>query len=250
MNGAGTATSIDMTMRQDASSTLVLRRPPRPSLADLAYEAVVEAIVDRRIKPGARIGIDPLAMELEMSATPIREALARAAAKRLVVQVSNRGFTVTPLLSEREYHQLWDVRYLLEIHAIRAARSSDERITQLATIVDRMPLMEHGPIYRDFKEFSEADREFHHTLVAMAGNDFLLRAWDDLHFHLHVGRLYAGAGLVDFDDALREHAAIADHLVAGQREAAMRELAHHIKRAEQRLVDLVTRNGSAQNGEG
>lgn len=238
----GTFATADVPSVANAAVALV-RRPPRPSLVDLAYDAIVEAIVDRRIKPGARIGIDALASQLEMSGTPVREALARAAAKRLVVQSGNRGFKVTPLLSEREYHHLWDVRRLLEIHAVETGPITAETVARLRAITSRMPLKEPKPVYRDFKTFNEADREFHHVLVAMAGNASLLRAWSDLHFHLHVGRLYAGVGLIDFGDALTEHAGIVELMESGGGQAVAGALRRHIHRAEDRLLELVTTSG-------
>jgi DNA-binding GntR family transcriptional regulator len=221
------------------------RRPPRQSLVDLAYEAIVEAIVDRRIGSGARIGIDALAERLGMSATPVREALARASAKGLVVQESNRGVTVAPLLSPEEYGDLWDTRRLIELHALDEARLEPAAVERLGAIIAGMPSMEHGPVYRGFREFSEADHEFHHTLVSMAGNEFLMRAWDDLHFHLHAGRLYAGPGLVDFHDALREHGAIVALLRAGDKTAARSALAGHIDGARRRLAPLIEQSRSA-----
>jgi DNA-binding GntR family transcriptional regulator len=233
---------------QTGDSPALPRRPPRQSLVDLAYEAVVEAIVDRRIGSGVRNGIDALAARLDMSATPVREALARASAKGLVVQESNRGFIVAPFLSPDEYGDLWDTRRLLELHALEQARVDDASVARLSAIIARMPSMDHGPVYRGFREFSEADREFHHTLVAMASNTFLVRAWDDLHFHLHVGRIYAGQGLIDFHDALREHDAIVGLLRARDISSAAQELARHIDGARARLTPLIEQTGSDAAG--
>ena len=74
----------------ESATVQKLQRPERPSLVTLAYEAVVEAIVDRRLEPGSRISIESLADQLEMSTTPIREALMRTVAERLVIQDNNR----------------------------------------------------------------------------------------------------------------------------------------------------------------
>lgn len=209
------------------------------SLPDLAHQAVVEAIVDRHFAPGRRLNIDRLAEQLGMSTTPVREALARAAAQRLVIQDNNRGFTVAPLLGEHEYHQLFEVRYLLETHALGNARPQQADVERLTDIVDRMSSMGHGPEYRDFGDFNRADREFHHTLISTAGNAFLRKAWADLHFHLHIGRLYAGEGVIDFGYALREHAAIVDALQRGDRDGATSAASFHIEQAEERLKKLL-----------
>jgi DNA-binding GntR family transcriptional regulator len=217
-----------------------LQRPEHPSLATLAYESIVEAIVDRRLQPGSRLSIEDLAVQLEMSTTPVREAIMRTVAERLVIQDRHRGFTVAPLLSESAYHQLFEVRHLLEMHAIRICQPDPVAIANLTQLVTTMAAMEHGPVYRDFQAFSKADATFHRTLVTMAGNLFLLRSWENLHFHLHVGRLYAGAGVIDFGDALAEHAAIMNALQAGDPMRLLADADHHIRCAEQRLRRLVT----------
>lgn len=215
------------------------RRSRRLTFADEAYEAIVEAIFDRRLEPGAQLTVRGLADELDMSTTPIREALTRAAAQRLVVQVSNRGCTVTPLLDDVGYHQLFGVRRQLEEYAVGTADPVEPAVAHLVDLARVMPHMEHGEVYRAFHDFNAADREFHLTLVRMAGNPFLDRAWSELHFHLHVGRLYTGSGVIDFGEALREHAAIADAVQLGDMQAAAALATRHIDNAEQRLIELV-----------
>jgi DNA-binding GntR family transcriptional regulator len=219
---------------------LSLKRPNHSSLATLAYEAIVEAVVDRRLEPGARLSIETLATQLEMSNTPVREALMRTVAERLVIQDRNRGFTVAPLLSGAAYHQLFEVRHLLELHAIRTSESISKTVDHLMQLVATMSAMEHGPDYRDFRAFSKADAEFHYGLVAMSDNVFLMQSWDNLHFHLHVGRLYAGSGVIDFRDAISEHTAIVKALQTGDKQHIVEIVDNHISCAERRLRILVT----------
>lgn len=212
----------------------------RKSLVDVAYEALLGAIFDQALQPGERLRIDALARTLDMSITPVREALVRASAERLVVQTSNRGFAVAPLLSPQEYHDLFAARLAIESAAVAAARAVDEaalgRLRQLSALIGELP---SGPSYGEFGRFSAADREFHRALVGLSSNSFLVAAWEGLHAHLHHSRLYAGAGVIDFDDALREHEAILAALAAGDTEAAAEAAGEHIHNAERRLASLL-----------
>lgn len=218
-------------------------RPIRPSnLTFQAHEAIIEAILDHQLEPGTRLSVPGLAEQLAMSATPVREALAHVVGQRLVVQHDNRGFMVAPLLSEREFHELFSVRQLLEIHALTVATFEKDVIERLAELVQSMPAMESGPTYKDFREFNRADNKFHQMLVSMAKNGILLRSWQDLHFHLHIGRLYAGSGVIDFADGLREHAAIVGALQEGDRECLIEIATCHIEHAEHRLACLVPKS--------
>jgi DNA-binding GntR family transcriptional regulator len=109
----------------------------------------------------------------------------------------------------------------------------------MADLVEIMAALTPGRRYRDFREFNRADREFHHALVRTSGNAFLVRAWEDLHFHLHIGRLYTGVGIIDYGDALGEHAAILDALRTGDKGRIVDRVSQHIKRAESRLSKLL-----------
>src|SRR5437879_675475 len=73
--------------------------PQRQVLADSVYEAVKAMIMDHQIQPGERVGIDALARALQVSPTPVREALARLTADGLVTKRSLAGYRATELLT-------------------------------------------------------------------------------------------------------------------------------------------------------
>lgn len=226
-----------MSLKSELNKTM-LQRPKWASLVDLAYDAIVEAIVDQQLEPEQPLNIDQLAQQLEMSNTPIREALMRLKGERLVLQSSNRGFIVTPTLTEVEFHHLFETRCVIEVHALRTAVIEPAQIEALATISDDMMHMEPGSKYENFKEFNRTDHEFHRILVDMSPNTFLVKAWRDLHFHLHIARLYTGVGIFDHADASQEHAKIVRALEAGDQEQVVTLLEQHIKHAERRLIAL------------
>jgi DNA-binding GntR family transcriptional regulator len=214
-----------------------LSRPRRQSLAELAYETIAEAIYDRRFAPGEPLTIDELCRQLGMSATPVREALSRAAALELVRQDSHHGFTVAPALTPAEMGQLFAVRRTLELEALAeiAAPPAPERLAELAR---SMAASEHGPNFSDITQFSRLDHSFHREFVAASGNRFLLRSWEGLHFHLRVHRVYAGEGVIDFTEAMAEHAAIASAATAQDRGALRAAVKRHIDSAARRITSL------------
>jgi DNA-binding GntR family transcriptional regulator len=214
----------------------MVTRIERPSLTDLAYQALVESIYDRTFPPGEPVSIDGFAERLGISITPVREALVRAASRRLLTRESNKGFRVAPLLTTEAYHQLFDVRRLIELHAVGQAQIDDASVAAMADALARMRAGGSGPAYRDFREYSRADRDFHAALVGMSANAFLLDAWENLHHHLHVSRLYAGSGVLDASEAIAEHAAILEAAREGDRDALVAATREHIVVAERRLA--------------
>ncbi len=230
-----------MVDRRTKSNYSALKRPEHLSLVDLAYNALLEAIVNQEFEPGAQISIDSLAKQLKMSNTPVREALMRAKGERLVMQKTNYGFVVAGLLTSTELHQLFDVRHLLETHAASNALITPETVEELASLVERMAGTPDGAVYVDFKDYLLLDHQFHRGLVRLAGNDILLKAWEDLHVHLHLSRLYTGVGLFDREDAVTEHQAILDAVQQRDNDQIASLLSHHIKRVEQRMESFLER---------
>lgn len=82
-----------------------------PSLADEAYEALRERIVDCRLAPGARVTERQLAADLGFGLTPVRQALARLDSEELVRTLPRRGYQVTPLTIEsvNDLFQVWRI---------------------------------------------------------------------------------------------------------------------------------------------
>lgn len=223
-------------------------RAGRSSYADIAFDVITERIFSRALEPGDWIRIDALATELEMSITPVREALARTTALGLATADANRGFRVAPLLTKDEFHQLFAARRALEVAAVRG---SDKKVAawleavdaadvhRLRSVVSEMGAL--GPLdaYEEYSKFSRLDRELHSVLVQMAGNGFLATAWESLHFHLHVSRLYGHLGVIDFQQAHAEHVRIVEALEARDGADLVKVCDQHINRAERQLAALL-----------
>ncbi|MEO0562210.1 MAG: GntR family transcriptional regulator [Chloroflexota bacterium] len=211
----------------------------RASLADIAYEAILEAIVDLTLTPRSRVNMDALAAELNMSNTPIREALARLTTTGLVQQISNRGFIVAPFLSISEYHHLFDVRCLLETNALRAAHFSTEDLEALDELAQAISAMEYGTTYKHFIGNLHVDESFHLRLIQASMNRFYVDAWRSLNFYSHVSRLHTQTEALDNDsykNSLADHVEIVQLLRDEQREQAVEKLHAHIRSVEVRLI--------------
>jgi len=63
----------------------------------------------------------------------------------------------------------------------------------------------------------------------------LLKAWEDLHVHLHLSRLYTGVGLFDREDSVAEHQAIVDALQQNDNLQVLSLISQHIKRVGKRM---------------
>ena len=87
-----------------------MRIPTRRVLADDVYEQIRALIMSDGIAPGARVNIDELARQLDVSPTPVREALARLESEELVSRLPLRGYSVTDLLNRKQVDDLYALR--------------------------------------------------------------------------------------------------------------------------------------------
>lgn len=132
------------------------------SVTDLLRAKIVEG----HWNAGDRLGEVELAALLNVSRTPIREALARLAAEGLVVMSPNKGARVATWTAER-LNEIFDLRLLLEPVATGMAvgRLSDEEIDDLEDLAERMQHLGNADGDRDFPAIAQLNRRFHAILT-------------------------------------------------------------------------------------
>ena len=221
----------------------------RRGFADGAYEALKALIFDQEIAPAARMNIDLLAIELGVSHTPIREALARLEADGLVVKRPQGGYFAAPLVDESTFEQLYEVRLMLEPEAAaRAARHYEARhMRELNQALAEMSHAGTGHHYREYKDFARQDSLFHTTIAVASGNLVLSDAVVRLRFHHQISRLYTRMG-VDESAAIREHQGILDAMERRDQVASSEAMRRHIESSRGRLREFVRSESTRPEG--
>jgi DNA-binding GntR family transcriptional regulator len=110
-----------MPAKKSASARPVKRTPRRSVLSDEIYEMIKRMIFDHEIAPDSRVNIDALAVQLDVSQTPVREALARLESDGLIAKEPLKGYKATALLSLKEFNDLFQFRLLIEPWAAEQA---------------------------------------------------------------------------------------------------------------------------------
>ncbi|MEO3769185.1 GntR family transcriptional regulator [Micromonospora sp. B9E7] len=218
-----------------------LRPARRLTLAEDVYESIKTLVMDHLLPPGERVNIDALARELDVSPTPVREALARLEADGLVRKRPLSGYSTTPLLSRAEFDDLFDVRQLLEgATAARAATHASTEARQRVSAEAAASIdVEAGDGYRRHAAFTALDAKFHDLIAEVSGSPLLRDTITRLHSHLHLHRLYfpvAGA-----PDTNTEHQRIAAAIVAGDAAAATAAMRAHLSAARERHLPAFDR---------
>ncbi|MFF9767729.1 GntR family transcriptional regulator [Streptomyces sp. NPDC014636] len=183
----------------------------RSSVRGQILDALRTALVTGDLKPGEVYSAPVLGERFGVSATPVREAMQQLALEGAVEVVPNRGFRVLQR-GARELAELAEVRALIEVPVVlRLARTVPaERWADLRPLAEETV---RAAAVGCPAAYAESDRAFHRALLALSGNEQLLRIAEDIHRRSQWPPVRRGrAGLVA--DAA-EHMALLDALAAG-----------------------------------
>jgi DNA-binding GntR family transcriptional regulator len=206
----------------------------RPLRAD-AYEALREAILLGRLRPGARVVEAEIARQMGISRGPIREAVRQLEQDGLVEYQPRRGVIVATL-TRQGVLDAYAVRAQLEGLACRetAERASPADLAGLRAHYEAMLELAHRG---DATELLQADVGFHAQICAVAANRVLLRLWNSLG--PHAWTLFSGAQVRGYTlMALAErHLSILTALESGDPEAAERAGREHTLEIARNVAD-------------
>jgi DNA-binding GntR family transcriptional regulator len=206
------------------------------SVTDLATQAIRQAILDGRLRPGERLVQDELAASLGVSRQPIREAVRRLESEGLVDGRNHaRGLTVRSY-SVDDVVENYHLRRLLEAEAARLAAShvSDADIGRLDAILKAM-VDTHAR--GDHVEFSELNRRFHRAIHELSGLPTLLRLIEQLWGGFTVLTPIFIAGRAE--ESIDEHRDIVAALRERDPQAASQKMIDHIIRASAQYLAAV-----------
>ena len=211
--------------------------PSRTDYVDLVYTNLRDAISDGTLRPGERITQEDLAARLDVSRSPVLQALRLLKKEGLLEEAPGRGLTVTRLDPERIGH-LYQIRGALDGLAAKLAAERKQKIS--------LALIEHGrQVARgsDVHAMIDADMAFHQAIYEASGNPLVAENaflhW--VHFRLLMGAVLqrsAGRdGIWDEHHAIaqainRGDAALAAQLSEQHAEAARHVLIAHLKALE------------------
>ena len=211
---------------------------PRVRLNDYVYQALKENIMSQKLAPGERLHLEQLAEGLEVSMTPLKNALNQLASDGLVEIIPRHGFYVTNPSPEK-IAESFEVRCALEIYAVQLVieRASETELQEIVKIVDRLEELAQAPdLGAVYQQYVELDRVMHHRFVELSGNQAFLMAYDREHTHVNIARERYGGFEDELDKAQAEHRAWIQAMLDKDIPRSQKILAKHINRAKNSLL--------------
>ena len=166
------------------------------TLTDRAYAALKKALIIGEFPPGHVLVIRSVAEAYGISATPVREALQRLVAERVLLMQPNRSIIV-PYLSADRFNEICHIRCALEGTAAELAVSHTDRehLLNLEKIVEDIDRAIGG---KEIQVYAQLNQKFHFALYERAGSPLLLGMIKD--FWCNVGPFFTR--LFDNEDYL------------------------------------------------
>jgi DNA-binding GntR family transcriptional regulator len=195
------------------------------------YGRLREDILSCALPPGAPLYEGVLAERFDVSKSPIRDALSRLHAEKLVIVEPRKGYRVAPI-SLADAAELFEFRALLEqtCALMAAERTTDEQLSGL----DRFRTLDEWGT----GAFVQYNRAFHLALVGLCPNRRMADIARDLieQFDRLVLMSVTAIDARNYDALIAEHNAIIAALQERDGRRAGKLLTHHVSRAEKRVM--------------
>jgi len=205
------------------------------SLAKMAYEAIRKSILSGQWKIGELYNEKAIAADLEISRTPVREALLELASQDLIIFLPRRGLMVNRF-TRRDVDEIFEVRKAIELAAV-------EKITVASPPFDLFEIEEallsqrKAAKQKDYLAFMEADRLFHTSFSELTSNRRLIAILDNIRDMIHVMGAKALALEGRALKVIEEHQTIFEAVKKGDIEEARRAMAYHLEQSKEAVVE-------------
>ncbi|QEE21794.1 GntR family transcriptional regulator [Youhaiella tibetensis] len=213
----------------------------KQSLVEQAYERIKEKVITLHFLPGQYLNEAAICAQLDLGRTPVHQALQRLHLEGLVEVLPRKGIIVQPD-SLAEILKILDSRLTVEPELARSAARrvaageiDEDELSRLKAIATATDANVEPP---DIAAFTSNDRWFHREIAALSGNpmmgDFsrMLHERSTRFWYLNLWQT------IDVAATNRQHAYIADAVVAGKEEEAGAYMLAHIRALRDRLEKL------------
>ncbi|MEJ2110974.1 MAG: GntR family transcriptional regulator [Acidobacteriota bacterium] len=225
------------------------RKTNHISARERAYVYIQQKIAARKLPAGKAISEVALAGELGISRTPVHEAIRQLLGEGLMEEDSN-GSTVVVRLSRQDFVELYELRSVLEAHAvskIAKRRLSEKDIERLQTLTGEIKDLRSELIRSkektlnaaQMRRFEVADISFHTFLMSNAENAAALKIFNKVRYLIRAfAARHAGHTAESLTRIHKEHLEMIHALADGDVDKAMRVITQHIQTSQQeRLVE-------------
>lgn len=211
------------------------------SLKDIVYDYISEQIRTKALKPGEKINENIICDALEISRTPVREALIQLSNEGYIEQIPRRGFVVREVTLERA-HNIYEIIGVLEALATTDCLKHPETL-DLAAMRTLAQEMDQAIDGGNYDHYYHLQNRFHESFIEASSNEDLIRILVGLK-KTFIKRSYSSVGSeANYREALKktneEHWKILELFESGDADALrrfVRDVHWNVKYADMEIL--------------
>ncbi len=219
-------------------SKMLYSLPRKESLYEQTYQALRDAVLSGSLAPGQRLVEANLAKQLQVSRTPVREALRQLQREELLKVGSNGGLFV-PIFSEHDAAQLYDCRLALEHLAVMGAcqHAQPEQLDSMQESVQQAEKLTSLPLSeRDPQVLLDLDYRFHHLMAQCSKNVWLVSLLDKVFDKMILLRLQTAHHNLEVLEVRVEHRRIYEAVKQRDSILATQAMTEHLVASKARVI--------------
>jgi DNA-binding GntR family transcriptional regulator len=219
----------------------------KAALHEQVAKRLRQMLVENRIAPGAKLNERELAELLQVSRTPLREAIKMLAAEGLVELLPNRG-AIAVALTEADVLNTFEVIAGLEAQSgeLAAQRITDDEFIEIQAMHFEMLA---AYTRRDLSAYYSLNARIHNAINAAAKNPVLTAVYNQVNARLQALRFRTNQDETKWKRALKEHEQMILALAARDPKAMREVLATHLRNKRDTVLEQLRNSQAAQPGE-
>ncbi|MGG1599919.1 MULTISPECIES: GntR family transcriptional regulator, partial [unclassified Paenibacillus] len=213
---------------------------------DQLYHAIKKMIFDGIYKPGDRIVESRLAKEMNVSRSPIREAI-RALEKEGLVIIDDKSRIIVYKPTVKDVEDIYQCRMALEALAVRVAvqKATDEELKQIEETLRLTKSKIEQPHGYDKDEVIRLNEQYHHLIIRFSRNDRLQKQLNDLRSLMFLYRIMNFQGEARDWTIYNQHAEIYEYMKQRNEEEASSAMIRHLTADYQHLIQVLGNSGGS-----
>ncbi len=207
-----------------------MARSSGATLSVSVYQQLKTDITHWVYRPGEKMREETIAERFGVSRTPVREALHRLEQEKLVVYVSQQGYSIREI-NLKEFNEFYQVRIALEelgvslAVQVRSERETKGVLEELHKVWRKAPV--EIPVGGD-PNFVYSDESFHERLALVGGNGYLRDSLKSLNERLRIMRINDFGSVERIEKTYGQHAGILEAIMQGDLPEARVRMREHI----------------------
>lgn len=216
-----------------------------PNLNDVVYKTLRKAILQYDFEPGERLDLSDLENRLQVSRTPLKNAMTRLEVEGLVQVQARRGTFVTQI-SAAKLTEDYKIRSAYELYValclFKYLTDTDyEFFIEIGLQMDDLALHARQSGWQSMiLDYLDLDRLLHQKLVACGGTPRMLVLWQQTNVHTQIGRLANQISDTEFESIHFEHRQILEAISARSPERLNATLLNHLEASRLSLLRILS----------